>query len=140
MIDSLFGGVAFKRVNFRFGLEASDVQIKFINIFHYPYIFLIRLVDEFLLSFPFNPIPVYISESTLAVLKSQSGSSAATIANSKILFSAVSFSGVTRLIGKFAFELFLFYPDQYRFLGGPILGGILEKPLDISRLLEDGSN
>ena len=74
------------------------------------------------------------------VLQNQIGYGAATITINKIRFSEVSLSGTTRLKGKLAFLLLPFYPNKCRFLGGPPLGGLLTKPIDLSCLLEDGFN
>ena len=74
----------------------------------------------------------------LTALKNQIGSGAATITNSKICFSEVCLSGPMRLIEKFAFALFPFYPNQRIFWGGPPLGVLLAKPVYISLdLIED---
>ena len=74
----------------------------------------------------------------LTVFKNQSGYGAAMITNNKVRFSVVCLSDPMRLTGKFAFTLFPFHPNQFRFLGGPPLGGILENSVDISHLLEAG--
>ena len=95
-----------------------------------------RLVD--ILSFSFALCPCFATKYLLelTVLK-KCGSSATTITNNKVQFSAVCSSGSMRLTVKFAFVLLPFYPNQFRFWGGPPLGGILANPNDISRLLED---
>ena len=74
----------------------------------------------------------------LTVLQNQSGFVAATTTNNKALFSAVCLSGTTKLTGKFAFALFLFYPTQCIFSVDPTLGGLLSKPVCLLRFLEDG--
>ena len=48
--------VEFKQVHFRFGLEASGVQVEFRIIFRSLSLFMIRIVEEFLFSFIFNSI------------------------------------------------------------------------------------
>ena len=60
------------------------------------------------------------------------------LTDNKFFFSTVRSSGTIRLTGKFAFVLSPFYPNQCRFLGGRPLGWLLEKPVDISHLLEAG--
>ena len=47
MVNGLLVGVSLERVYFRFGLEASDVQFKLINIFRSVSLFVIRLVEIF---------------------------------------------------------------------------------------------
>ena len=101
MIDSLPKGEESERVNFRFWFEASDFKVEFRSLFRSLYLFMIRLVDKFTLSFPFNPRSLYIVELSLAVLQSQSGSIATTTTNNKILLSAVCFSDPMSLIRKF---------------------------------------
>ena len=39
IVNSLLEGVAIKRVHFRFGLEVSDIQIRFRSIFRSLYLF-----------------------------------------------------------------------------------------------------
>ena len=46
MTDSLLVGVSFEQVHFRFGLETSDVQFKFMDIFRYLSLFPIRFVEN----------------------------------------------------------------------------------------------
>ena len=48
--------------------------------------------------------------------------------------------GPIRVTEKFAFSFFHFNPNQCRLLGGTPLGGLTEKPVDISFLLEAGSD
>ena len=79
------------------------------------------------LSFTFVLGSLYIVKLALTVLQNQSGSGAATIINNKILSSEVCLSDPMRLIRKFAFLLFPFYPIQFRFLDETPLGEILEK-------------
>ena len=98
MTDSLLVGVVFKRVNFRFGLEAPDVQFNFRNIFRSLSLFMIRLVEFFSFYFPFNPRFLWIVE------LEKHGSGDATITDNKIHFSAVITSGPIRLTGNFNFR------------------------------------
>ena len=105
-------GVAFEQVHFRFGWGVLDVQFNFINISYSLSLFLIRLVDNFSISFPFEHISLYIAE--LARI----GSESATITDNKIRFSEVCSYGPIRLTVKYTFMLFSFYPNQCRLLGG----------------------
>ena len=92
-------------------------------------------MDDFSFSVYFVPESLYIAELVTTVLKNKSVSSAATVTNNKVRCSVVCLSVSIRLTGKFAFTLFLFYPNQCRFSGGPPLGGLLAKPVDFSCLL-----
>ena len=95
-----------------------------------------------IISFHFSFIPglLYIVELESTVLQNHSDSGATTTINNKISFSVVCLSGPTRLIRKFTFALFLFYPNQCRLSGRPPLGGLLENTVDLSCLLEAGFN
>ena len=123
--NSLLVGVAFERFHFRFGLEFSDVQVEFRNLFRSLSLSPITVVERIALSFPLNPRLMYIFE------LEEKGSGAATITYHKTCLLVVCPSGPTRLTGKFAFKLFPFYPNQCRFSGGPPLCGIIENPVDI---------
>ena len=46
MVGSLLEVVAFKRVHLRFGLEASDVWVKFISLFRFHSLFPVRLMEK----------------------------------------------------------------------------------------------
>ena len=54
IINRLLVGESFERINFRYGLEASDVQFKFINIFCFLSIFLVKFLGKFALYLTFN--------------------------------------------------------------------------------------
>ena len=51
MIDIPLEHVEFKRAHLLFGLEASDVQVKFKNLFRPLSLFTIRIADEFVFYF-----------------------------------------------------------------------------------------
>ena len=102
--------------------------------FRFLSLFLVRLVDNFAFSFLFNPTHMWIVESE------KSGFVSAMTTYHKIRFSEVHLYGPIRLIGKSAFMLVPFYPNQCRLLGGPYLGELLVKNVGLSCLLEAGSN
>ena len=103
IIDSLLEVMAFKLVQFRFSLEASDVQFKFRGLICSIYLLPIRLVDFFHSLSYFFPGSLFIVELALTVLKNKSGSDAATITNNKIRFSEVCLSSPIRLTVKLFF-------------------------------------
>ena len=129
--------MVFKQVHLLFGLETSDVQVKFISLFRFLSLFPIGILEN-ISFFSFFPGSLYIVELELKLLQTQSGSGATTIIYNKILFSVLCIYVPISLTGKFEFVLFPFYPNQYIFLGKPNLKGILVNPVDISLLLEDG--
>ena len=88
-------------IHFRSGLEDSDAQVKFRNLFCSLYLFLIRLVNEFSFSIYFVSGFLYIVELVLIVLKNESGSGYATITNHKVRFPVVWLPGTMRLTGIF---------------------------------------
>ena len=136
MIDSLIEGAAFKWIQFRFGLKASDFQVKFRNIFRYISLFMTRIADNFAFSFVLflsfrsvlrtNFCSIFILcldccrlLSVMNINKNQSGPGATTITDNKVRFSAGCLLDPMTLTGKFAFSLFPFYPNQCRLLSGP---------------------
>ena len=68
IFNCLFEGVAFKKVYFQFGLESSDVRIKFRSISLSIYLILIRFVEKIII-FSFVPGTLKIFELALSVLK-----------------------------------------------------------------------
>ena len=55
MNDILLEDVAFKKVDFLFGLEDSNVQVKFKSLFCSLSLIPVRIVNKFLLSLSFIP-------------------------------------------------------------------------------------
>ena len=111
---------------------------------------MVGFVEEFLFSFSifdqtrgkicilFLPLP-FISVDcwvALTILQNQSDLGAAKTTNDKVRFPAVCLSGTMVSTGKFAFALFLFYPNQCILLDETPLGGLLANLVDLSRLLD----
>ena len=136
--NSLLEDVAFKQVHFRFGLEASDIQIKFRILFRSLSLFVIRLVGGLSFFFLFSTRLLYIVELSWTVLQNKSGSGSATSINNKILFSVVCLSVPIRLIEKLSFVGFPFYHNQCRLLGEPPSSRLLANPVSIYCLREAG--
>ena len=130
--DILLICVAFKKVHFRFGLEDTDIQFNFRNIFRYLSLFPIRIVNNFLLYFTFNPRSLLIAE------LEKHGSGSTTINDNKIRFPEVHLFVPIRLTGKLEFSLFLFYTNQCIFSDGPPLVRLLEKPVVLLLILGSG--
>ena len=150
---SLF--VSFKWVYSRFRLEASDVEVKFKNIFRSQSLFLINLVENFKFFFV---LLCYFSGQACEIifilyslclwfavycwvsstlLHNQSGYVVTTITNNKVRFLVVCLSGTMRLTDNFSFDLFLFYTNWWIFLDGHPLDMIIESSVDLSPLLKN---
>ena len=58
--------------------------------------------------------------------------------NNNVRFSAVCLSGTIMLTEKLSFALSSIYLNQCVLSGGPPLGGLIGKSMDLPHLLEDG--